>query len=48
MPRHDPVQSPAKSRLIEIPLQTQTAGEMISRADTLHLRQKPQPLLRKR
>src|ERR1017187_5594839 len=48
MPSQDAVQRPAKSRVIEITLQTQAKRDMIGLAGALHLRQKPQPLLRKR
>src|SRR5437879_1367299 len=43
-----PVQRPTKSRAVEIALQVQAERNMISRAGPFHLRQEPQPLLRKR
>ena len=48
MPDHDPIQRLAKGRTVQIALQPQTHGNVIGLADSLHLRQKPQPLLRKR
>jgi len=48
MTNHYPVQRPAKSGAVEIALQMQTERNVISRAGPFHLRQEPQPLLRKR
>ena len=48
MPGHDSAQRPAQSPSIQISPQTAAEGNVIGLADSLHLRQKPQPLLRKR
>ena len=48
MTRHDAVQGTANSRPVQLPSQAQSERYMIGRADALHLRQEPQPLLRKR
>src|ERR1017187_1575785 len=46
--RHDPVKRTAKRRPVQNTLQTQTKRNVIGLAYSLHLCQKPQPLLRKR
>src|SRR5689334_2188234 len=43
-----PVQRPTKSRAVEIALQMQTEWDVIRLVAPFHLRQEPQPLLRKR
>src|SRR3954462_10681352 len=48
MTNHYPVQRPAKSGAVEIALQMQAERNVISGAGPFHLRQEPQPLLRKR
>jgi hypothetical protein len=48
MTNHYPVQRPAKSGAAEIALQMQAERDVIGRAGPFHLRQEPQPLLRKR
>src|SRR5213080_1265283 len=47
MTNHYPVQRPTKSGAVEIALQMQAERNVISRAGPFHLRQEPQPLLRK-
>src|ERR1700729_4148300 len=48
VPLNNPVQRPSKRLTIKITLQTQTEWNVIRLAYSLHLRQKPQSLLRKR
>jgi hypothetical protein len=48
MPGKNPVQRPPQGHAVKIPLQTQTNRHMVGLAHPIHLRQKPQPLLRKR
>src|SRR5437899_2215411 len=43
-----PVQRPTKSRAVEIALQMEAERDVIRLAAPFHLRQEPQPLLRKR
>jgi hypothetical protein len=47
MPDKNPVQRLPQGRAVKIPLQAQTERYMIGLAHPIHLRQKPQPLLRK-